>query len=137
MSKKVILVSHGKLAEGMLYSAKMIVGENESVSAMGMLPGEHYQPMVDEIERQLKEDENTQIIVVADLLGGSVCNGMMSLLQYPNMKLIAGMNLALVINLVMESQQLTDKQIEGFIQEAKEINIQVAPPESQEDDDFF
>ena len=36
--KKIILVSHGKLSEGMLHSVQMIIGKNEDLSCMGMMP---------------------------------------------------------------------------------------------------
>lgn len=137
MNKKVILVSHGKLSEGMAHSVQMIIGKNEDLSYMGMLPGEHYQPMVDKVEEQLKENPDTQYIVVADLLGGSVCNGMMSLLEYSNIKLVAGMNMALVISLVLEPEALTDGEIDDFIEEAKEINKRVLTPEAVEDEESF
>lgn len=137
MDKKIILVSHGKLSQGMLHSVRMIVGENPDISCMGMLPGEHYQPMVDEVEQQVKEHPDTQYIVVADLLGGSVCNGMTALTGYPNMKLVAGMNMGLVINLLLTQGALTDEEIDAKIQEAKDLNRRVILDRSGGDDDFF
>lgn len=138
MEKKIILVSHGKLSAGMLHSVQMIVGDNPDISCMGMMPGEHYQPMVDEVERQLKENPDIQYLVVADLLGGSVCNGMTSLTGYPNVKLIAGMNMGLVINLLLAPGVLSDEEIDAKINEAKEINQRVVLEESSEgSDDFF
>lgn len=138
MDKKIILVSHGKLSAGMLHSVQMIVGENPDISCMGMLPDEHYQPMVDAVEQQLKEHPDTQYIVIADLLGGSVCNGMTALTGYPNMKLVAGMNMGLVINLLLASGALTDEEIDAKIKEAKDINQRVVLEKSYgESDDFF
>lgn len=138
MDKKMILVSHGKLSAGMLHSVQMIVGENPDISCMGMMPGEHYQPMVDEVERLLKENPDTQYLVVADLLGGSVCNGMTALTGYPNMKLIAGMNMGLVINLLLAPGALSDEEIDAKINEAKAINQRVVLEESSGgSDDFF
>lgn len=138
MVKKIILVSHGKLSAGMLHSVQMIVGDNPDISCMGMMPGEHYQPMVDEVERQLKENPDIQYLVVADLLGGSVCNGMTALTGYPNMKLIAGMNMGLVINLLLAPGALSDEEIDAKINEAKEINQRVVLEESSGgSDDFF
>ena len=138
MDKKIILVSHGKLSAGMLHSVQMIVGKNETISCMGMLPGEHYQPMVDAVEQQLKDHPDTQYIVVADLLGGSVCNGMTTLTGYPNMKLIAGMNMGLVINLLLATGALSDQEIDAKIQEAKVICHRVVLEENDGDgDDFF
>lgn len=138
MDKKMILVSHGKLSAGMLHSVQMIVGENPDISCMGMMPGEHYQPMVDEVERLLKENPDTQYLVVADLLGGSVCNGMTALTGYPNMKLIAGMNMGLVLNLLLAPGALSDEEIDAKINEAKAINQRVVLEESSGgSDDFF
>ena len=138
MDKKIILVSHGQLSAGMLHSMQMIVGENPDISCMGMLPGEHYQPMVDAVEQQLKEHPDTQYIVVADLLGGSVCNGMTALTGYSNMKLVAGMNMGLVVNLLLAPGALTDEEIDVLINEAKDMNRRVVLEKSdQGSDDFF
>ena len=132
------MVSHGKLSAGMLHSVQMIVGDNPDISCMGMMPGEHYQPMVDEVERQLTENPDILYLVVAVLLGGSVCNGMTSLTGYPNVKLIAGMNMGLVINLLLAPGVLSDEEIDAKINEAKEINQRVVLEESSEgSDDFF
>lgn len=139
-NKKIILVSHGKLSEGMLHSVQMIVGENPDLSCMGMLPGEHYQPMVDAVRQQLEEHPDTQYLVIADLLGGSVCNGMMTLTGYPNMKLIAGMNMGLVINLLLTPGCLNDEEIDAKLQEAKDINKRVVIEQAGGDngeEDFF
>lgn len=138
MEKKIILVSHGKLSAGMLHSVQMIVGENPDISCMGMLPGEHYQPMVDKVEKLLKENPDIQYIVVADLLGGSVCNGMTALTGYPNMKLVAGMNMGLVISLLLSPGALSNEEIDARIQEAKDMNHRVILEKSGDDEeDFF
>lgn len=136
MDKNIILVSHGKLSAGMLHSVQMIVGEHQELSCMGMLPGEHYQPMVDAVEQLLKEHPDTQYIVVADLLGGSVCNGMTTLTGYPNMKLVAGMNMGLVINLLLSPGALSDEEIDAKIKEAQDMNHRVML-EKAADEDFF
>lgn len=139
--KKIILVSHGKLSAGMIHSIQMIIGENEDVLSMGMMPGEHYQPMVDSVEEKLKENPDTQYVVVADLMGGSVCNGMTSLLYYPNMKLVAGMNMGLVINLVLSPGVLSDEEIDAKVVEANAVNQRIQPEALMEggsgEEDFF
>ncbi|MBS5285103.1 MAG: hypothetical protein KHY46_14820 [Clostridiales bacterium] len=134
MDKKIILVSHGMLASGMCHSVQMIIGEREDLTFFGMMPGEHYQPMVDAVEREAVSHPDTQYIVIADLLGGSVCNGMTTLTGHENIKLIAGMNMGLVIGLLLEPEALSDGQIEAKIREAQEINLLVAPVTGDETD---
>lgn len=140
MGKKIILVSHGKLSSGMMHSIRMIVGERKDLSCYGMMPGEHYQPITDQIEQEVVSHPDTQYIVIADLLGGSVCNGIMTLLHHPNLKLVAGMNMGLVINLLLEPEAMTDDRIDEKIGEAKELVIRIKPEgEANEDspEDFF
>lgn len=112
----------------------MIIGEREDLTFFGMMPGEHYQPMVDAVEREAVSHPDTQYIVIADLLGGSVCNGMTTLTGHENIKLIAGMNMGLVIGLLLEPEALSDGQIEAKIREAQEINLLVAPVTGDETD---
>lgn len=140
MNKKIILVSHGKLSAGMLHSVQMIVGEREDLCCCGMMPGEHYAPMVEQIEAEVTAHPDTQYIIIADLLGGSVCNGMMELVYHPNLKLLAGMNMGLVINLLLEPEAMTDEQIAMKLSEAKDIITFVKPEVLDSGDggeDFF
>ena len=47
--RKVILISHGKLSEGMAYSAQMVAGEKNNLSYYGLMPGELVEDMMAEI----------------------------------------------------------------------------------------
>lgn len=142
MDKKIILVSHGKLSKGMAHSVQMISGENEALSYYGMMPGEHYSTIVESIKQQAKENPDTQYIVIADLLGGSVCNGCTELVAMKNVKLISGMNMALILDLVFAEAPITDEMIEESLENGK-AGIQQVKPEAlvseQTDDaeDFF
>lgn len=120
LKKKVILVSHGKLSEGMMHSVQMIIGKNESLSCYGMMPGEHYSTIVDKIEMQAKENPKIQYVIIADLFGGSVCNGCTSLTDLPNVKLISGMNMAIVIEMVLAQAPVSDEMIDEGIENCKE-----------------
>lgn len=137
--KKLILATHGKLSEGMMHSVQMIAGHNEDLSCMGMMPGEHYQPMVDKVEAMVKNNPDIQYIIVTDLFGGSVCNGMTMLTGYPNVKLLAGMNMGLVINLLLTPGRLTEEQITEIVNESREALMVVQPvkPDAAGDEDFF
>ncbi len=141
MDKKIILVSHGELSEGMFNSLKMIIGENEHLSFLRMMPGEHYSVVCDQVEKLAKDNPNTQYIVIADLLGGSVCNGCVPLIQLPNVKLISGMNMGLVIELLFAPAPLSDEDINEKINLSKSGIIQISASyiAEQEDsnDEFF
>ena len=142
MNKKMILVSHGKLSKGMAHSVQMICGENEDLSYYGMMPGEHYSTIVEAIRTQAQENPDTQYIVVADLLGGSVCNGCTELTTLENVKLISGMNMALILELIFAETPITDEMIEESLNNCKEVIRQVKPEEftsgqSDDSEEFF
>lgn len=142
MNKKIILVSHGKLSKGMLHSIQMIVGENEALSCLSMMPGEHYSVVTDQVEALAKASPDTQYIVVADLLGGSVCNGCIPLIELPNVKLVSGMNMGLIIELLFAPAPMNDEDIAEKIQLCKEGIVEIsqdyiAMQEESSDDEFF
>lgn len=119
MKKKVILISHGNLSKGMMMSVQMIMGKNEELSSYGMMPGEHYSGIVRAIEKEVKANPETQYILIADLFGGSVCNGCTSLIVLPNVKLISGMNMGLVLEVVLAEAPVSDEVIAQKIENCK------------------
>ena len=142
MDKKIILVSHGELSQGMLHSLQMIIGVNESLSSYSMMPGEHYSVVVDQVEQLAKSNPKTQYIIIADLLGGSVCNGCVSLIQESNVKLVSGMNMGLVIELLFAPSPMSDDDIIEKINLCKEGITQISTKYLDEqnessDDEFF
>lgn len=142
MDKKVVLVSHGKLSEGMGHSVQMICGENSELSYYGMMPGEHYTSIVDEIKKSSCDNPDTQYIVIADLLGGSVCNGCTGLIGLENVKLISGMNMGLVLDILFMSAPVTDEMLEQSLASCRETIINVTPEyirakESTDDGETF
>lgn len=139
MEKKIILVSHGKLSEGMAHSVQMICGEQEGLSYYGMMPGEHYSPIVDTIRAQAEASPDSQFIIITDMLGGSVCNGCTELVNLENVKLISGMSMGLVIELLFENAPMSDETIEMKIKNSKEVMIHVTPSyiEANETEDSF
>lgn len=142
MDKQLILVSHGELSAGMLHSVQMIVGKNDQLMSFGMMPGEHYSVVVDKIIALANDNPNTQYIVVADLLGGSVCNGCMSLIEMPNVKLVSGLNMGLVIELLFAPAPMSDEDIEEKIKASKSGIVHISAQyiiaqDNDSDDEFF
>lgn len=135
--KKVILASHGELSKGMMHSVQMIAGKNEDLTCMGMMPGEHYQPMVDAVEKEVTENPEVQYIILTDLYGGSVCNGMTMLAGYPNVRLLTGMNMGLVINLLLTPGKISDELLDEIIEESRNSLKKVEPVQVKEEEEEF
>ena len=109
--KHIILISHGKLSEGMYNSVKMIIGDIANVTYYGLMPGEDNNEICLKVEEYMKfHGMQNQYILVADLLGGSVSNSVAKLSEKENVFIVNGMNMGLVIALVLEPKDMITKE---------------------------
>lgn len=117
--KKVILISHGKLSAGMADSVAMIIGDVENLSYYGLQPGEMPEMIADSIEALVDNERDTQFVILADLLGGSVSNAVSRLSMRENVVLINGMNMGLVIGILLHNGILSQAELDTLIEESK------------------
>ncbi|WP_125580299.1 PTS sugar transporter subunit IIA [Lacticaseibacillus suibinensis] len=131
---KIILVSHNQLAAGMKHAVEMIAGTQPQLSAYGLMPGQKPDDVVAQIAKTLPAEE--PVLILADLVGGSMCNACMALLVHANVQLIGGMNLALVLQLVL-AQQFDQDSLQHIMQQAQQGIQEVKLQKVTEDDPFF
>lgn len=104
--KTIVLASHGRLAEGLLDTLGMIVGQVENVFAFTLLRDDP-EPIADKVRACLTAaqaaDKNQELVVLTDMVGSSVNNDMVGLLsEFPQVKLVSGMNLPLLLGLYLD-----------------------------------
>lgn len=98
MKPKFILMSHGHMAEETLNSAKMIAGDLVDADVVGMEAEDGLSGTQEKLSAVLDQLGDQQVLVIADLKGGTPCNAaMMELPTHPKMRVISGLNLAMVI----------------------------------------
>ncbi|MFD1485906.1 PTS sugar transporter subunit IIA [Lacticaseibacillus baoqingensis] len=118
--RKIIICSHGNLAQGMLNTLEMIVGHTGNIEAYCAYVNED--EAIDEmLQPILKMNQGNELFVLTDIFGGSVNNEWMKALpENPNIHLIAGMNLPFLIDLVtrMEDSKDVDALIESCMANA-------------------
>ena len=138
MKKKIILASHGNLAEGMLDSVKMIVGDLQYPSAAYCLKtGQSPDEFVRKIEPEVKMNPDTEFDIAVDLIGASVCTSMLRLTGYSNVHLFTGMNLNLLLSLTVEHHEdLNEKSIEQITEDAKKGIQNLVLSDNSESDEF-
>lgn len=141
MGKKVVLVSHNGLADGMVGSVRMIFGECSNLYSFGLAPDGSVAELGQKVRDLALEDPSEQVIVIADLLGGSVCNQcLVSLCDLTNVKVLAGMSLPLVLSVISADGELSDDDLNCALGEAISVTKVVtipACPVDDPDEDFF
>ncbi|HFI0119467.1 TPA: PTS sugar transporter subunit IIA [Streptococcus suis] len=96
MAKNLILVSHGLFCEELKKSTEMIMGPQENIFTVALLPEEGPEDFQKKFEDTVAELED--FVVFADLLGGTPSNVVSrKLIDGGQFDLYAGMNMPMVI----------------------------------------
>lgn len=136
--RKIVLASHGTMAVGMKNSLEMIAGKQECVDAIAAyVPGApNLQSSVEGAIAALGPDD--ELILVTDLLGGSVNNELSEFRNRSHVFVVTGMNLALVLGLVLGCADTTEELIQEAVDSARGqvMRILGASEMAYEDEDF-
>lgn len=102
----ILLVSHGRLAEGILDAGKLFYGEElhkvKTLCLEQAEAGAEFGARIREALAEL-EAEKEGAVVLCDLFGGTPANQCVSILmEQEKVKIVTGMNLAMVVNLLVE-----------------------------------
>lgn len=137
---KVFLASHAHLASGMLSSVALFTHTDGKLTT--------YDAYVDGVEDGLRQaieefldslEEGEDALLLSDLFGGSVNNVMAEYAVRPHTRLVAGVNLPLLVEL-MALDSLDDGLLSNAIEQARGAMREVVmgkAPEPVNDDDFF
>lgn len=135
---KLFLSSHGHFASGMKNSIEILTGPNAKLTVFdAYINQESVQEHLDTFFASVNPDD--QIILLSDLYGGSVNQVMYLYASRPNTTLIAGVNLALVLELAVRgsvSREELEKLVEQSRTMLKIVDVD-QPVKDESQDDFF
>lgn len=126
----VLILTHGKLADGLKNSVEMIMGQNEYFNTLGLYEGEDFSEFKGSVFEQIMSlDNGDGVLVLVDLFGASPYNSVMFNYQEiksreKNVKLLTGVNLPMVIEALnarnyMNLEQLYDEVMNTGISNIK------------------
>lgn len=138
-----IITGHGEFSLGMLHALEMIAGEQDKFKAVPFLNDDSMEGYQEKLLSALKEvsEESSSTIIFTDLKGGTPFNvSMLLTTNMPNVKVVAGSNLPILLEFV--GQRFLDGDIEqvleALINTATEGivvgNINIDETENEEED---
>ena len=137
---KIFICSHGHMASGIKSSVEILLGSSSNITAFdAYVDKSSVQEHLDSFYKTV--DKNDRVFLLSDLYGGSVNSAMYLYLDKPNTTLIAGINLALVLELA-NRKDITTEEIDELVDDTRKmmkiVKLNDDSNESiAEKDDFF
>ncbi len=105
----VLLMSHGKMAEGMLDSCKLFFGDDvANIKALCLKPEDDPEQFDERIKEAIKEiDDGSGVVAMCDLLGGTPSNRSVYCLN-DRCQVITGMNFTMLLELLGKRLTIDD-----------------------------
>lgn len=136
---RLFLSSHGHLASGMKSSVEILSGANDRLTVFdAYVNEENVKDVLDHYFETVVKPED-EVILLSDLYGGSVNQVMYLYLDRPNVSLVAGVNLALVLELAVR-ESVTKEELQKLVEQSRTM-LRIVEPEadtaSDQQEDFF
>ena len=118
---KILVIGHGRFAEGIKSIANIIVGDLSEVTFMNTY--------VDDIDFHIELDnyfsENKNVLVLTDLFGGSVNQAIIQYITKENIDVITGINIPLILEILISNTTGNNLDFRQIISSAKEQIVYV------------
>ena len=106
-----VLATHGRLAAEFIAALEHVVGPQTNIAAVCIGPDDDMeQRRKDILDAVAKMDDGSGVIVLTDMFGGTPSNLAISIMDKPDVEVIAGVNLPMLIKLVSvrDNEKLAD-----------------------------
>lgn len=137
LKRIILLISHGTLAEGLLSSATLILGA-EQTSNINYINCyvDPKRNMEEEVKEFMNNNKECEIVVITDIFGGSVNNHLLNYINNDNVLLMSGASLPLLLETSLFNGNINE--LKQHIDKSKDKMIVVNDTLKTEDleDDF-
>lgn len=120
----IIIVTHGRLGEELIQTAEMVLGPVQWVETVGLKRDdavETFRTGVDEALRKMGADR--QVLILADLWGGTPGNIAATRVEQGKLHLVAGVNLPMLIEVLSSRDDSTLQELSNLAENAGKNGI--------------
>ena len=122
-----VVVTHGQLANELVSSAEMIVGEMHHVTAVSIGWHDDVDVAREEIERAIQRvDGGDGVLLLTDMFGGTPTNIAASFLASAPVEVVTGVNLPMVIKLATQEKSETLSELARRVRDQGQQQIHLA-----------
>ncbi|MFW5941711.1 MAG: PTS sugar transporter subunit IIA [Chloroflexota bacterium] len=123
----ILIVTHGKMASGLLNAVEMIIGKHENVAALELTEQDQVEAFKQRIEQALDGVQGEDgAIVFVDMLGATPFNlSARVALERDDVEVITGVNLPLLLEIIMQREHTPFEQLVAMAQEVGADSIKI------------
>lgn len=119
---KIVIASHGPMAEAMVESSKMLYGEVNNVAAVCLYPQDSANDFAAKLSKEI--EGNDEVLLLVDIPGGTPSNqGMLLLSKYPGLRIVSGMNLMMFLETIIQSGNMNVDELKNAIMQSGKESI--------------
>jgi PTS system mannose-specific IIA component len=122
----IVLVTHGRLAVEFRAALEHVMGPQRQIETIMIDPKDDIDERRQEIIEAVKRVDSGQgVAILTDMFGGTPSNLAISVMNTPNIEVVAGINLPMLVKLatVREECPLADAVVQAQLAGRKYINI--------------
>lgn len=122
-----VVVTHGQLANELVSSAEMIVGEVPYIVPLSIGWHDDVNESRQEIERKIRAvDQGKGVLVLTDMSGGTPSNIALSLLERDRVEILTGVNLPMILKLANQNEDDTLESLARRVRDQGKKHITLA-----------
>ena len=137
--RHILIATHGLLASGARSTMQFLIGNVDNVDYItAYVDGE--KPINEQIDEYFaKIPQEDEVVIFTDIKGGSVNQKMIPYCVRENTFLVSGFNLAILIEVTMTPEKLTNDFLKAKIEEARNqlCLVELENKTEENDDDFL
>lgn len=96
----ILILCHGKLAQELYNTAKMIVGNIENVYYFNFLKDMSFEELGKKVKKFVEKRNDSDIMIFTDLFGGSCFNICSEIIEQKNIRIFSGINLGILLEAI-------------------------------------
>ncbi len=119
----VVIVTHGKFADGLLDAMHLIAGPQEKIDQISLKEGDSVELLKSRILESVKNlDDGDGVLVFVDMFGASPCNAAAALFK-EHVEVVTGVNLPMILEILNLRGSVSLKELAAIAMDAGKESI--------------
>lgn len=136
--RKIMVATHGYLADGIKSSIELLCGKKDNISYINAyVDTNNIDAEIGTFFNSLKAED--EAVIFTDILGGSVNQKFVPYCSRPDVYLISGFNLGIILEIVVREAPLSEADLHAMIENCRKqlVYIKELDKKSRPEEEFF